>query len=260
MNQSIRERLLSLAEPKYGAFSASLIPDCDNLIGVRLPTLRKLAKELVKNQAHWRELLVEPDVYFEEIMLRGMIIGLGCDKDKDVDKGIETFCQFVPKVKNWSVCDSFCVSFALCEQNREAFLPIITELLESGEEFKVRIGFVMLLNHYVKVSVNGKKISRKKVVDIKDIEGIDDNTSKYLAYIFKRLAKNHTEGYYAQMAAAWLLAECFVTYPNRTWDFMNGIAFEKMDKATYNKALSKICESKNPSDEVKVKIKALKKH
>lgn len=260
MDKLIREQLLNMAESKYGEFSAALIPGCDNLIGVRIPALRKLTKELVKNNSNWRQLLEEPDIYFEETMLRGMIIGIGCYKDKDVDKGVKELRQFAPMVDNWSICDCFCTSFTLCEDYKEEFLPVIVEFLESKEEFKVRIGFILLLSHYLKVASDGSNTSRKKVVELADIEGESNHTLKYLDFIFEKLAKNHTEGYYAQMAAAWLLAECFVTCPKPTWDFINNKGRDAMDIYTYNKALSKICESKNPSSEVKLKIKALKKH
>ena len=131
-------------------------------------------------------------------------------------------------------------------------MSVIIEFLESKQEYKVRIGFILLLSHYLKVDLDGKNISRKKVVELTDIEESDNHTLKYIDFIFQRLAKNHTE--------AWLLAECFVTCPKQTWDFINNKGRDTMDIYTYNKALSKICESKNPSNEVKLKIKALKKH
>ena len=260
VDKLIREQLLNMAESKYGEFSASLIPGCNNLIGVRIPALRKLAKKLVKDNSDWRPLLKESDMYFEETMLRGMIIGIGCYKDNDVDKGVKELCQFAPMVDNWSICDCFCISFTLCENYREEFLPVIIEFLESKEEYKVRIGFILLLSHYLKTAFDGSNVSRKKVVELVDIEKAGNHNLKYLDFIFQRLAKNHTEGYYVQMAAAWLLAECFVTCPKPTWDFINNKGRDTMDIYTYNKALSKICESKNPSNEIKLKIKALKKH
>ena len=44
----IKERLLELAEDGYREFSASLTPGKDNILGVRLPALRKLAKKIAK--------------------------------------------------------------------------------------------------------------------------------------------------------------------------------------------------------------------
>ena len=77
MTQEIRTRLLLMADAQYGSFSKSLIPECKPLLGVRLPALRKMAQEFVKNK-EWKELVQTDgadDAYFEEAMLRGMLIG-----------------------------------------------------------------------------------------------------------------------------------------------------------------------------------------
>ena len=68
MTQEIRTRLLLMADAQYGSFSKSLIPECKPLLGVRLPALRKMAQEFVKNR-EWKELVQTDgadDVYFEE--------------------------------------------------------------------------------------------------------------------------------------------------------------------------------------------------
>ena len=63
----IRKRLEQEAEEKFGLFSAALIPNIDNILGVRIPKLNKLAKELYKTD--WRPLLNQPCIYMEETML-----------------------------------------------------------------------------------------------------------------------------------------------------------------------------------------------
>ena len=73
---NIRMRLESLAEPDFRAFMAKLTPNVpkENMLGVRIPKLRKLAKELAKTD--WRTYLEEAkDDSFEEIMLQGLVIG-----------------------------------------------------------------------------------------------------------------------------------------------------------------------------------------
>ena len=42
---NVRSELLSLAEPDYQKFSASLLPGVDNILGVRIPKLRIIAKK-----------------------------------------------------------------------------------------------------------------------------------------------------------------------------------------------------------------------
>ncbi|HQQ89423.1 MAG TPA: DNA alkylation repair protein, partial [Oscillospiraceae bacterium] len=73
MEETVRAELLSLAEPDYAVFSGKLIPQEEHLLGVRLPKLRRMAKELCKTD--WRHALSSgDDLFFEETMLRGMVI------------------------------------------------------------------------------------------------------------------------------------------------------------------------------------------
>ena len=71
------------------------------------------------------------------------------------------------------------------------------------------------------------------------------------------LNREYTQGYYAQMAAAWTTAEAFVTFPYETMQMLQKDC--KMDMWTYNKTLQKICESRNPDVEVKKIIKSMRK-
>lgn len=79
----------------------------------------------------------------------------------------------------------------------------------------------------------------------------------YIDKILSALNREFTQGYYAQMAAAWLLAEAFICFPYEVNEML--INDCKMDKWTYNKALQKIRESLNPDAEVKEYMKKLKK-
>ena len=76
--EEVRKRIEELSEPSYQQFSARLIPNvkAERIRGVRLPHLRKLAKEIVKGD--WRAYLEEKsevEKTFEETMLRGLVIG-----------------------------------------------------------------------------------------------------------------------------------------------------------------------------------------
>ena len=79
----IYERLTSLSEVKYAHFSASLIPNIDKelVIGVRMPALRALAKEMFFDRDRFLHDL--PHKYFEENNLHAFIIA----EIKDFDEG-----------------------------------------------------------------------------------------------------------------------------------------------------------------------------
>lgn len=258
MRQDIRERLQALSEETYRDFSKSLIPDCKPLLGVRLPALRKLAKELT-DSGEWKSLVESDavqDCYFEEVMLRGMLIGSGTSKEKDIREALRLFDNFVPLVDNWSVCDSCCNSFSIFADYKQQVWEHIQPLLYSEKEFEVRVAFIVLLAHFLKYTQDDKKIRRRRQVTMEDILQSQEESGLYTEAILAALNRPFLQGYYAQMAAAWLTAECFVTFPYRTMAFLKE---NRMDRFTYNKALSKICESRTPSDEVKQLVKTMKK-
>ncbi|MFR5768421.1 MAG: hypothetical protein ACLUFW_11035 [Alistipes sp.] len=71
---TLREQLLELTEPKYMKFTSALMPGVENVLGIRLPVLRSIAKEIAAGD--WRAYLAEAeDFYFEERMLQGPVIG-----------------------------------------------------------------------------------------------------------------------------------------------------------------------------------------
>ena len=45
---TLREELLSLADPRYREFTASLVPGIGELLGVRIPQLRRIARRIAR--------------------------------------------------------------------------------------------------------------------------------------------------------------------------------------------------------------------
>ena len=46
--ENVRNELKTLEDPTYREFHSSLIPGADNILGVRIPQLRTMAKEIAK--------------------------------------------------------------------------------------------------------------------------------------------------------------------------------------------------------------------
>lgn len=275
MREEIRNRLTQYCDERYKEFSAGLIPGAKPLLGVRLPLLRKLAKEIVRNGSDvgsWRDEISScegeyEDIYFEETMLRGMMIGYGtAKKDISCEDGLGYLEAFIPQIENWSVCDSFCNSFTFANRYRAQVWEFMQPYLYSDKEYEVRAALILLLSQYLKYDVENKKISRNRSISMGDIADSFPNkelsvcTKKQYPYLEKILASLNREfyqGYYAQMAAAWLLAETFVCFPYETCRFLTDDC--QTDIWTYNKALQKIRESLNPNKEVKEYVKSLKR-
>ena len=45
---NLKDKLFELSDEKYKKFHSGLCPNIDNIIGVRLPKLREIAKEIAK--------------------------------------------------------------------------------------------------------------------------------------------------------------------------------------------------------------------
>jgi len=58
------------------------------------------------------------------------------------------------------------------------------------------------------------------------------------------------------MAIAWLLAECFIKYPKETDDYLTK---SKINNFTFNKTISKICDSYRVSKEEKERLKSMRR-
>lgn len=226
MDTTIRAQIMALADEKYRQFSASLIPNINNVVGVRLPELRKLARNIAKSD--WRAYLAQADSdYFEEVMLQGMVIG---SAKADVEEILHHVAAFVPKIDNWSVCDSFCSGLKIASSHQEQVWEFIQPYLESDQEYEIRFGVVMLLNYYI--------------------------DEPYIHHVLERLDRIKHEGYYVKMAVAWAVSICFVKLPDITMDYLRS---NSLDGFTYNKALQKITESYRVAPETKALIRSMKR-
>ncbi len=225
MNQ-IRERLFSLQDVKYKDFHSSLCPGTNNIIGIPVPILRNLARQIVKED--WREYLKNAkDDYYEEVMLQGMVIGLA---KMEFDERTSYIKQFVPKIDNWAVCDVTCAGFKFTKKNMKEVWEFLKPYLDSNKEFEIRFAVVMLLDFYI--------------------------TDEYIHDVLEILNNIHHEGYYVKMAVAWAISICYIKFPKETFKFLER---NDLDTFTYNKALQKIIESYRVSKEEKDKIRKMKK-
>ncbi len=224
--QWVRKELFRLADSEYRKFSSGLIPEEKTMIGVRLPQLRKLAKSIAKGD--WKSFLQKAeDTYFEEIMLQGMVIGY---IKTDIEEQLTYIADFVPKIRNWSICDSFCAGLKCAKEHPDKVWAFLQPYFSSVKEFEVRFGIVMALNYFV--------------------------DSTHIDAVLNRIAQADLKTYYAQMAAAWALSVCFVRFPEKTKRLLQQ---DRIDSFTYQKTLSKIIESNRVDDEEKQKLRKRKK-
>ena len=132
-------------EEKYRDFSAKLLPQGTKVLGVRLPFLRKIAKKIVCSD--WNSFLqnYRPD-YLEERLLYGFVIAYA---PIDFSERLSFVKRFVPLINNWSVCDSFCVSFKLNYEEKCILRQFVQPYFIAKGEYERRFAIVMCLNFLI---------------------------------------------------------------------------------------------------------------
>lgn len=223
ISDQIRKQLLEGAEEEYRIFEGNLLPGVDHFLGVRLPLLRRLAKELSKHDFHGYFYDTENEVYFEELMLKGMIIGYA---DLTFKERQNALTNFIPKINNWSVCDSSITTYKFMKKDQKKWMDFLENLLLSNDEFTLRFAVVCMKNYFL--------------------------TDEWIDRVLQYVVHVRTKAYYAQMSLAWLLCEAYSAYPSKVDEiFNNEVLDEEIQKLTYKK----IRESAKFSSDIKQKFR-----
>lgn len=218
--------LFGLQDLEYQKFHSGIIGITKyEIIGIRVPQMRKIATEIYKGNLN-NYLKVNDNNYYEEIFIRGIVIS----KIKDIDLLIKEFNNFILKIDNWAICDSFCNSLKIVSKHKEKFWNIILKLLKSDDEFAVRTGIILILNYYI--------------------------DEKYLNAIFNIFNDLNTDKYYVNMAISWTLCEMYIKHKDKTLKYLEN---NKLNSFVQNKTISKIRDSYRVTREEKEYLKNLKK-
>ncbi len=223
---ALRETLEGLAEEEYRRFNQKLIPGAENILGVRIPALRKIAKTVA--QGDWQDYLATAQAdWLEEVLLQGLVIGYAAG---GAAERLPYIAAFIPKINNWAVCDTFCANLHLVKENKKIFLDFLIPYLTDEGEFEVRFAVVLLLCYY--------------------------STAADIPVTLALLETVGHRGYYAKMATAWAVSVCYVHDPEATLPFLQN---NRLDDFTHNKALQKIAESNRVDRETKQRLSLLKR-
>lgn len=232
MVKDLRRQLEQYAELDYKQFNEKLLPGVWNVLGVRMPKLREIAKQIAKKEAsafldEIEDVVRKTELCYEEKMVYGLVIGYTKMSQDAYRQRLDTF---VPVINNWGVCDSCCMTYKWMKKQPEYWWDYLVGWIETDTEFGIRFGLVCMLNHFIEEA--------------------------YIQKIFTVCNGLRNEGYYAKMAAAWLISMCFVKFPECTYDFLQT---DEMDVFTHNKSIQKTCESYRVTKEWKAAVRALKR-
>lgn len=179
------QSLSTFADETYRTFQEKIMPGVKGILGVRMPILRRLAKDLLKTD--WQtDFRLESEPPSHELrVLQGLVIATAPVPPAERQIWVN---WFLPKIYSWGVCDSFCS--ALKPQTPTEFDALIDHCLAADGEYEVRFAIVMLLNYYL--------------------------TEPQIDHTLQRLTSVTHPGYYVQMALGWALCEAYLRYPCQT--------------------------------------------
>lgn len=223
--ECIRARLFALQDEGYRAFHSRLMPTVppETVIGVRVPALRRLAKQLAgtpQAEAFLQEL---PHIYYEENNLHAFLL----ESIRDYDAALAATEKFLPYIDNWATCDSFCPK--VFAKHKEDLLPVLRRWMASDHPYTVRYGMEMLMRYYLD----------------------EDFRPEHLAWA----AAVHSGEYYINMMRAWYFATALAKQPEAALPWLTE---RRLDVWTHNKTIQKAVESSRIPAETKAFLRTLR--
>ena len=220
-----QELLFQLQDKGYRDFQSKLIPTIpvETIIGVRIPAIRKLAKEYGKDPESVEFLKQLPHTYYDENILHALLVA----EIKDYEACVKEVERFLPYVDNWAVCDIF--SPKVFRKNKDKLIDKIREWTASGHSYACHFGMGMLMTHFLDADFRVEYLEIPAAV--------------------------HSEEYYVNMMIAWFYATALA----KQWDATIGyIEDQRLDTWTHNKTIQKARESYRITPEQKEYLKTLK--
>lgn len=223
--EDILQFLLSNQDDKYREFTSSLIPTVDksNIIGVRTPIIRKLAKALKDTDMATKYLSALPHQYLEQNHLHGFLI----ENVRDFDLALSYIYDFLPYIDNWATCDT--VRPKVFKTNTDKLYEHICKWLKSNDTYTVRYAIGLLHSFYLDEHFEAGHLRLVSSID--------------------------SEQYYVNMMIAWY----FATALSKQYDTaITYIENRILNKWTHNKTIQKACESYRIDSNVKAYLRTLK--
>ena len=222
---SILEQLYALQDTGYADFQSGLVPNIprERFIGVRMPNMRRLAKQMAKEDAAQAFMAAVPHTYYDENILHALLIY----EKRDYEACVQAIDAFLPYVDNWAVCDI--LSPKALSKNKPDLLNHIRRWIASAHPYTCRFGMEMLMTHYLDAEFK----------------------TEYLDWV----ADIRSEEYYLRMMQAWFFATALAKQYDAALPYIEN---RRLDKWTHNKSIQKSIESYRVSDEHKAYLRGLR--
>lgn len=223
---AVAARLAALADPGYRAFQASLIPTLGpgRILGVRMPALRALAKELAGTPEAEAFLSALPHAYYDEDNLHGLLV---CAL-RGYERCAGALEAFLPYVDNWATCD---LLRPRCFERRPAGLERRAALwLNSPHTYTARFGIAVYMCYYL-----GEGFSAAQL---------------------EAAAARCCGDYYVDMMIAWYLATALAKQPEAALELLEGA---RLSAWVRQKTIQKALESRRVDPALKERLRRLRR-
>jgi 3-methyladenine DNA glycosylase AlkD len=229
MNTYINDRLSALSESDYKAFSHKLIPTAYMILGVRMPALRALAKELSARPDLEAYLDNAEYTTYEHVLLYGLT--LGCARHLPLETVFRRIDPLILRFDNWAHVDSIlsASAFKIFGKHTDEALVHFLPLKTHEGEFAKRFFVIFLMEYFM------------------DEERID--------IALKHLSEVPQGQYYVDMAIAWAICNGLIKYYDRTFPVLERRTFSGF---VHNKAIQKARESYRIAPEIKELLRGMK--
>lgn len=222
----IRKELESIQNDQLKQFNKKIINTKYNVLGVKTEVLKKIAKE---NISKYKDYFKENHIYYEEYMIHGFMLGY---LKLTLEELIPYINDYIELIDNWAMVDSIVSNLKIFNKYEREVFELAKSYLKSNKEFKVRFGYCIFLSYY-----------------------INKSKEEYIDEILTLCNKNH-DLYYIQMMVAWLLSFSYIKFKEKTFSFL---LYSNLDNFTFNKTISKICDSYRVTKEEKEQLKKMRK-
>lgn len=211
-------------DPSYREFNSKLIPGVENVLGIRIPDLRNIVKEMSEED---REVFLNslPHKYHEENIMHMIIISY----EKDFDKAKEMLLNFLPYVDNWQVSDVGIPQSFKESKDKEELLSFVKLIILNEDTYFKRYGVFILMKIFLDEFYDKDILAM--VAEIKSLE------------------------YYVNMMRAWFFQEAMV---KRYGDAIKYLEEKKLDRFTHLKTISKCVDSRKIDEKTKLYLKSLR--
>ena len=224
--KKILDELFLLQDEEYREFNSKLIPTVakENVIGIRIPVLRKYEKE-IRNTEKAKEFLNSlPHKYTEEYNLHALLL----ENINSYNDTITALNDFLPFVDNWATCDI--MSIKIFRNHLDILPEQLDRWLNSSHPYTIRFAIKMYMTYY-----------------------LDENFDQLF---MTKISQIQSDEYYVNMMIAWYFATALAKQYDTAIKFVEN---NKLPTWVHNKTIQKAIESYRITKNQKEYLRTLKR-